>query len=102
MLLIFCTAPDLKTARGIAKILVEGKLAACVSIHKGWESRYRWKGETETSLETLILIKAVKKNFRKIEKAILKNHPYEVPEIMAVPVMAGSKKYLEWVKEVTC
>ena len=96
--LSLCMAPDLKTARKIAAVLVDGKLAACVSIQKGWESRYRWKGKTETAVETFVLIKAAKKNFLKIEKAILKNQPYEVPEIVAVPVVKGHQKYLEWLK----
>ncbi len=97
-MIIFCTAPDTETARTLAKVLVDKKLAACVSFQGGWESRYRWKGKVETAKEVLLLIKAPEKSFKKIKKAILQNHPYEVPEILAVRVGKSYKKYLQWLE----
>ena len=65
------------------------------------ESHYRWKGKKETSKEVLLIMKAKTAAYKKLEKTLLENHSYEVPEILALPVMKGSKSYLNWIaKEI--
>jgi periplasmic divalent cation tolerance protein len=80
---------------------VEQKLAACVQINGPIESTYRWKGKVETSTEWLCLIKTWEDLFGKVEAAIKKLHPYETPEIIAVPIVKGSKEYLTWLDAET-
>lgn len=83
----------------IARYLVEQKLAACVQITGPVESTYRWKSKVETAGEWLCLIKTSNHLYKKVEKAIKKLHPYETPEIIAVPVIKGSKDYLKWLND---
>jgi len=78
---------------------VEEKLAACVQITGPIESTYRWKGNVENASEFLCLIKTREDFFLKVESAIKNMHPYEVPEIIAVPIIKGSKEYLQWLEE---
>ena len=80
----------------MAGLLVSKRLAACVQILPGLESHYRWKGKKETSQEVLLLIKTKTSIYKKVESLILKNHPYEVPEIICLPIAQGSKTYLSW------
>ncbi|MBU9888487.1 MAG: divalent-cation tolerance protein CutA [Candidatus Omnitrophica bacterium] len=94
---VFSTAPSLKKARELAGLLVSGRFAACVSILPGLESRYRWQGKQEASKECLLLIKTTVSRYKKVEKVLLKYHPYEVPEIICLPVTKGSKSYLDWI-----
>ena len=96
--LVLTMTPDVKTARRLAELLVDRKLAACVSIQRGWASRYRWKGKIESAKETLLLIKTTDKMFSKVLRVIEKNHPYEVSEILSLPVRRGSRKYLAWLE----
>lgn len=98
-LLIYCTCPDRNTAAKLATELVEGGLAACVNILPGVESVYRWQGEIERDDEILLLIKSDTAHFGALEDTISNLHPYEVPEILAVPVEAGHKPYLEWIDQ---
>ena len=80
----------------MAGLLVSKRLAACVQILPGLESHYRWRGKKETSQEVLLLIKTKISIYKKVEKLILKNHPYEVPEIVCLSITQGSKTYLSW------
>lgn len=96
---IVSTVPDLKKARQLAGLLVSRRLAACVQILPGLESHYRWKGKRETSKEVLLLIKTKTSLYKKVETTILKNHPYEVPEIICLPIVRGSETYLKWISE---
>lgn len=100
-LLIFTTAPDPKTALKISNLLLDQALAACVNLSAPSLSLYRWKGKKERAREVLMVIKTRKSLFPKLQKAILKNHPYEVPEIIAVPLAAGSPSYLSWILKET-
>jgi len=85
----------------MAGLLVSKRLAACVQILPGLESHYRWKGKQEASKEVLLIIKTRTSLYKPLEKAILKHHPYEVPEILCLPITRGSKSYLNWIdKEV--
>ncbi len=98
-LCVLSTAPDIKKARKLAGLLVSKRLAACVQILPGLESHYRWRGKKETSKEVLLIIKTTALLYKKLESAILKNHPYEVPEIVCLPITKGSKQYLDWIEK---
>jgi periplasmic divalent cation tolerance protein len=95
--LILCTCPDRDTADKIARQLVTGQLAACVNILPGILSVYTWQGQVESAQEHLLLIKSSKDRYQALEAAIRDNHPYDVPEIIAVPVEAGLPEYLHWI-----
>jgi periplasmic divalent cation tolerance protein len=99
IVLVMTTAPNQKTAKRLSRLLVQKKLAACVTVLDKASSFYRWKGKIEQSKELLLLIKTEKKNYLKIERFIRSEHPYELPEIIGVPVRVGFKKYLDWVSE---
>jgi periplasmic divalent cation tolerance protein len=95
---IFITVPNMKVANKITEFLVENKLVACVNIISKIKSVYWWKNKICKSNEQLLIMKSVKNNFNKIVKEIKKLHPYEVPEIVCVDIMAN-KDYLNWIKE---
>ena len=101
LLLILTTAPDQETARLLAKSLVEQRLAACVNILPQATSIYEWKGKVELSDESLLLIKSTRQNYPAVEEALRERHPYELPEIIAVPVEQGLQGYLDWVERCT-
>ena len=93
---VFTTTEKKDDAEKIAKALVEKRLAGCIQIVGPIASTYWWKGNVETAGEWLCLIKSKKSLYKKLEKAIEEIHPYETPEIIAMPIVAGSKGYLEW------
>lgn len=93
------TADSLDTAEAIARTLVEKRLAACVQIIGPIKSIYWWQGKIETSQEWLCLIKSTEDSYKDIEDAIKALHPYEVPEIIAVPIVKGSNDYLGWIEK---
>lgn len=95
---VFTTTEKKEDAERIAKSVIEARLAACVQIMGPIESTYRWKGRIEKSVEWFCFIKSTNKLYYDLESAIKKEHPYEVPEIIAVPVSGGSADYLEWLK----
>lgn len=95
--IILCTCPDHQTAETIARLLVERNLAACVNILPGLTSYYRWQGQIESAQELLLLIKTNSGRYPAVETAILENHPYELPEIIAIPVDQGLPDYLHWI-----
>ena len=96
-LVVFCTFPDVGQARVIAAELVERRLAACVNLLPGVESIYRWEGKVERAGEVLAVIKTTR--YPEVEAALKELHPYEVPEILALPVAAGLAAYLKWLGE---
>ena len=100
-LLVYCTCPDHETARQLANTLVDEALAACINIVPGLTSIYRWKGKRETGTEELLMIKTTQDNYPALETRIKELHPYELPEVIAVPIQAGLPAYLNWVDE-TC
>ena len=87
--IILCTCPDEETAKGVATALVDAGLAACVNIQPSITSVYRWHGKTEIANESLLVIKSRTENYSGIEKKIIDLHPYELPEIIAVPIVAA-------------
>jgi len=98
---VMTTVVGRKDARRIADLLVQKRLAACVQVLGPIVSTYRWKGRVETAKEWLCLVKTRKSLYRRLEAAIRGIHPYEVPEILALPVVAGSRTYLDWLDRET-
>ncbi|HLO62062.1 MAG TPA: divalent-cation tolerance protein CutA [Azonexus sp.] len=96
-LLVITNCPDEETANAIALALVEDKLAACVNILPRVQSVYRWQGSVESATEIPLLIKATANNYAALEAKIQALHPYDVPEIIAVPIARGLPAYLTWV-----
>jgi len=95
---VFTTTDKKEEAEKITKVLIGKRLAACVQIVGPIESTYWWNGNIETAKEWLILIKSEKRLYKEIERVIKENHSYQVPEILAVPVMDGNPDYLRWLK----
>jgi periplasmic divalent cation tolerance protein len=93
---VFTTTEKKEDAEKIAKVLVEKRLAGCIQIVGPIVSTYWWKGNLETAGEWLCFIKSKKTLYDELEKAIKEVHPYEAPEIIAVPIISGSKDYLGW------
>jgi periplasmic divalent cation tolerance protein len=99
-IVVLTTCGSAAEARKIARRLVGEKQAACVNILRvPVESIYRWKGNVESAREFLLLIKTQKKMFAGLERTIRQLHSYDVPEILALPVSAGSKGYLQWIND---
>jgi periplasmic divalent cation tolerance protein len=96
---VFCTCSNLDEALRIAKALVEGRFAACVNILPAVQSIYRWHGAVESSEEVLLTIKTTAERFEALRGEIIKLHSYDTPEVIAVPVIEGSKVYLDWIRE---
>lgn len=94
--LVLCTCPSAQSAHELAGALVESRLAACVNILPGVTSVYGWEDRVESAEEHLLLIKTVAEQYESLETFIEQRHPYEVPEIIAVPIERGSKRYLDW------
>ena len=101
MLLVLTTLPDEETARRIARDMVERGLAACVSIGAPIRSVYRWQGEIEEAVEIPLTLKTADARYDALEQALRAAHPYELPEIVALPVARGLDAYLHWVDETT-
>jgi len=93
---VITTTERREDAQKIADTLVEKRLAGCVQILGPITSTYRWKGNVETAEEWLVTIKTRKNLYSQVEEAIKATHPYETPEIIAVPITTGSREYLEW------
>ena len=91
------TTASREDAERIGAMLVEGRLAACVQVVGPVSSRYRWQGRVESSQEWMCLIKTTPDRFSEVEAAVAAAHGYEVPEIVALPIVAGSRAYLDWV-----
>ncbi len=98
-LLAISTFPDRETARKIVRSLVEKELVACGNIVPEVESVYRWKGKIESSGECLVLFKLATAGYAAFEKELRSLHPYEVPEIIAIPIANGLPEYLKWIAE---
>jgi periplasmic divalent cation tolerance protein len=99
VLLVLSTFPDQETAREISNELVTKKLAACANILPGVESIYRWKEQIESGNETLVLFKLSEDRQSEFQEKLRSLHPYEVPEIIFVPISSGLPEYLRWVTE---
>lgn len=97
--LMYTTCPDQETALLLAEALVEGHLAACVNLLPAVTSVYRWQGKLERSAEVLLLAKTTPDRLPQLQETLRSKHPYELPEIIAVPVTQGLAPYLDWVRQ---
>ena len=95
---VLCTFPDLPQARHIGTLLVEKQLAACVNLIPAVESIFCWEGKISTESEVLAVFKTTAERLVELEQELLVRHPYEVPELLALPVANGSEAYLKWVQ----
>jgi len=102
VLVVLVTAPSLDKAAAIARALVEERLAACGNVLPGLRSIYRWEGNVQDDAEALLVLKTTRARFPALRDRILQLHPYQVPEVLALPVEAGSEPYLAWVAGETC
>ena len=96
---VFITASNRKEAEKISRELVKEKLAACVNVFPRVDSRYWWKGKIETSSESLLMAKTKKTALPKLIRKVKAIHSYTVPEIIAIPIVAGNIDYLRWIEE---
>ena len=100
-ILVITNLPDREAALMLAHKLVEARLAACVNVMAECTSVYRWKGKIETAPEVPVFIKTLKAHFPQLEQMVRKYHPYELPELITVPISYGLKAYLEWLATET-
>jgi periplasmic divalent cation tolerance protein len=100
-LVVLCTVPDQETGRTIAAKLLEKRLAACVNLSGSLESLYWWEGKIRKDPEHLLVIKTREALFDPLADSIRSLHPYDVPEIIALPIVRGSASYLDWITAET-
>ena len=99
---ILSTCPNRASAEKIARQLINDKIAACVNILPGITSIYPWKGRIETAQEHLLIVKTREDQYQAVEKSIQTYHPYELPEIIAVPIETALPQYLQWIDSCLC
>ena len=97
--IVLITCGSIAEARRIGRKVVEKKLAACANIVPSVESIYRWKGKVERAREVLVVLKTTANRLRELEREVKRLHSYDVPEFIALPIVAGSRKYLAWLQE---
>lgn len=100
-LVVLVTTPTTERAAEIARALVEERLAACGNVVPGLRSIYRWEGKVQEDDEALLVLKTTRDRFEALRERVLSLHPYEVPEVIALPVEAGSAPYLSWLAAET-
>jgi periplasmic divalent cation tolerance protein len=96
--LVLTTCPDALTAESIAQVLVEERLAACVNVLPPMWSFYRWRNQTESAEEQLLIAKIRARDYSAVEQRIAALHPYELPEVIAIPIASGLAGYLAWIE----
>jgi periplasmic divalent cation tolerance protein len=100
-LVVLVTCPTVDRAAEIARALVEERLAACGNVVPGVRSIYRWEGKVQDDQEALLVLKTTRERFEALRERVLALHPYQVPEVIALPVEAGSAPYLAWIAAET-
>jgi len=98
---VFISTPNRKEAEEISRILLDNRVIACGNIIKGVDSRFWWKGKKEKARECLLIAKTTRPLIKRLVKIVKSIHPYEVPEIIAIPIVGGYKRYLDWIGGVT-
>lgn len=93
------TAPDLKTARRLARAALEARLIACANLAPRLESHYWWQGKIERGSEVLLILKTTTARLAGLEKLIIAEHPYDTPEFIVLPLSGGNKRYLGWLRK---
>ncbi|QIZ78622.1 divalent-cation tolerance protein CutA [Ferrimonas lipolytica] len=96
---VLCTCPNVDTAERVAAALLNQSLVACVNILPGITSMYRWQGELCKDTEAQLVIKTQSSQLTELEAVIRQQHPYDVPEIIAMPIQWGHQPYLDWIKQ---
>jgi periplasmic divalent cation tolerance protein len=96
--IVLVTAPDLKTARVLARAALKAKLVACANLLPQIESHYWWRGRIERGAEVLLLLKTRTSCLGKLEELIVARHPYDTPEFIVIALSAGNRRYLDWLK----
>jgi periplasmic divalent cation tolerance protein len=96
-LLVLVTAPDLPTARKLARLALTARLVACANLLPRLESHYWWQGKLESSAEVLMVMKTTRPRLAALERLILAEHPYDTAEFVVLPIQTGSAKYLDWI-----
>jgi periplasmic divalent cation tolerance protein len=99
--IVYVTAPNEEEGAKIARVIIEEQLAACVNIVRNIRSIYRWQGRIEDETEVLLIAKTRKELFEKLKNRVKSMHSYAVPEVIAIPVQAGSEDYLRWLATET-
>ena len=94
--IVLVTAPNLKTARALARAALLARLIACANLIPKMESHFWWHDKIESGTEVLLVLKTTKARLAALEKLILARHPYQTPEFLVLPLAAGNKKYLDW------
>lgn len=97
--IVLVTAPEIKTARKLAKLALAQRLAACANLVAGLESHYWWAGKIERGREVLILFKTTKRSLAALEKLVVKEHPYDTPEFVVLEIHGGNRRYLRWCEQ---
>jgi periplasmic divalent cation tolerance protein len=97
--IVFVTAPDMNTARALARAVLQARLIACANLVPKIESHYCWQGKIESSAEVLMILKTQKSKLPALEKMILAKHPYNTPEFLVLPLNMGTRRYLDWLKQ---
>lgn len=100
-IVVLVTVPSREVAEELAELLVAGRAAACVNVVGPIASVYRWNGEVTRDEEQLLVIKSTAARYAELESLVRANHPYELPEVVALPVVAGLEPYLAWVRSET-
>lgn len=100
-LLVLTNLPDVASAEKLARALVESRAAACVNVFSACRSIYRWQGAVEAADEIPLLIKTTRAAYPRVEEVVRAQHPYDVPELIAVPITHGLPAYLDWVAKET-
>ena len=97
VVIVLVTVPGLREGRRISRAILTSRLAACVNVIPGVQSLYHWKGTMVLEKEVMLVMKTTRLRYRRLEQKIKQLHPYEVPEVIAVPLICGSPQYIEWV-----
>src|SRR3954452_6436345 len=95
--IVLVTAPDWESARKIATLVLQARLAACVNIVPGIESHYWWQGKLERSAEVLMILKTTRAQLTELEAIVIRHHPYDTPEVISFPLETGNAKYVDWI-----
>lgn len=98
VVVVLITCPTKASARRLAEELVKRRAAACVNIVPSIDSVFRWQGRLERSREVLLVVKTTAAHFESLRRAVVRLHPYDVPEVIALPLVAGHRPYLQWVE----
>ena len=99
VLVVLTTAPGVEDATRIGRILIDERLAACANVMPGLTSIFRWEGDVQEEAEVLVLLKTTEERLEELRARLVEVHPYDVPEVLALPVVGGEERYMSWVRD---